>query len=491
MTTSPTSGYPALDRKSVLAWTLIIAATTVVIAVLRGNSTLADPDTQWHIATGRLIWETGALPIVDTMSHTHAGQPWIAKEWLSQLILFGTYSVAGWTGVLALSAAALSAAVSVVAWRLLQTWPPLLVTIISWMVASSLLPIALARPHLLALASMALFTVMLTNAAEGDRKPPWLALPVLTLWANLHAAFTLGLIIAACLALDAILRARPEERARLVVLWGAFGFGCVAACCIHPYGLQSLLINIEMMRGNEGVPLINEWAPHPLLDVTTFRVVIPALFIAYLFDRNWRMNLGRILLGGFFLYLTLKHVRFVMVLAVVTPIICRDTASAAISALLKRLNLFQGHDPLRDPRWRMPIAIGCTAAFAASLVGTESARPPETAAPVAALASVPLELRAQPVYNSYDYGGFLVLNGIPTFIDGRTDQLFIKNFMARFHGYLKNGDNKAFLAFIESYKPRWALVQAGKDDGKALEQSPDWKEIYADSEAKVFVRVGG
>ena len=60
---------------------------------------LQDPDTHWHIAVGRWIWESHSVPWTDVFSHTFAGADWIAKEWLSQLIFYGAFAAAGWRGV--------------------------------------------------------------------------------------------------------------------------------------------------------------------------------------------------------------------------------------------------------------------------------------------------------------------------------------------------------------------------------------------------------
>jgi hypothetical protein len=480
----------SLDRSMAATWTLAVVAAAVLFVVLKGNTVLADPDTQWHIAAGRLILETGAMPRVDTMSHTHAGQPWIAKEWLSQVLLHLAHALGGWPGVFLQTALCIAAAAAIVAWRLLKRAPPLVVMILAWVLVLSLLPVASARPHALALPVMALFATALLNAAETDQTPPWLALPLLTLWANLHAAFTLGFLMAACMGLDAVLRAPAERRLQLVGQWALFGVGCLAAACVHPYGAQSLLINLSMAQGNESIPLITEWNRHEVFGPTGFRIIVPAILIATLAIR-WRTNAARLLLGGCALYLTWRHQRFIMLLAVIAPMMSRDAFMAVLAGIGERLKVFQTTDPLRDPKWRVPAALCCLAAFLALPFLGEKPAPPEKFAPTAALASVPPELRTLPVYNSYNLGGFLVLNRIPTFVDGRTDQLFSNNFIARFHDHMRAKDAAAFLSFIEGYGPRWAIVQTGQADVPLLASSPQWRETYSDDNAKVFVRVGG
>src|SRR6516225_9618414 len=46
---------------------------------------LRDPDVYWHVAVGRVIWQTKAFPRFDQLSYTFNGHVWIAKEWLGQL----------------------------------------------------------------------------------------------------------------------------------------------------------------------------------------------------------------------------------------------------------------------------------------------------------------------------------------------------------------------------------------------------------------------
>jgi hypothetical protein len=63
---------------------------------------LSDPDTYWHIATGRWILVERAFPRHDIFSHTAAGQPWVNMEWLAQIMLAWTYNWLGWGGLILL-----------------------------------------------------------------------------------------------------------------------------------------------------------------------------------------------------------------------------------------------------------------------------------------------------------------------------------------------------------------------------------------------------
>src|SRR4051794_7908420 len=89
---------------------LLVFVSILIGQVVNHTYLLTDPDTYWHVVVGRQIWEAGSLPQRDQFSWTFEGQRWIAKEWLSQLMLFAAYYFASWRGVSLIAAAALGLA---------------------------------------------------------------------------------------------------------------------------------------------------------------------------------------------------------------------------------------------------------------------------------------------------------------------------------------------------------------------------------------------
>jgi hypothetical protein len=67
---------------------------------------LGDGDTWSHVATGEWIIAHGAVPRADPFSHSMPGAPWIAHEWLSEVILAFAFRLGGWSGVALLTGAA-------------------------------------------------------------------------------------------------------------------------------------------------------------------------------------------------------------------------------------------------------------------------------------------------------------------------------------------------------------------------------------------------
>src|SRR5262245_26239185 len=90
-----------------------------------GLPLLSDPDTHWHITVGKWIQAHGSVPTTDSYSFTFAGQPWIAKEWLAQVLMALAYDLGGWGGVTALAAAAVGVAFALLARLLMHDIQPL------------------------------------------------------------------------------------------------------------------------------------------------------------------------------------------------------------------------------------------------------------------------------------------------------------------------------------------------------------------------------
>src|SRR5471030_1300710 len=153
---SPSTARSAGRSPWAISLPLVIGlAVFLVLANVSGQPLLADPDSHWHVTIGRWILTHAAVPHVDTYSYTFGGQPWIAKEWLSQILLALAYDAGGWAGVVALSAAAFGATSAVLLrllMRDLKPLPTLLFTAAAFtMMASHFLarPFALAFPFML------------------------------------------------------------------------------------------------------------------------------------------------------------------------------------------------------------------------------------------------------------------------------------------------------------------------------------------------------
>jgi hypothetical protein len=114
--------------------------------------------------------------------------------------------------------------------------------------------------------------------------------------------------------------------------------------------------------------------------------------------------------------------------------------------------------------------------------------PPEGPAnPRSLIAAVPRELRSQPLFNEYSFGGPLILAGIRPYIDGRADMYGD----AFFHDYARiaDGDMRRFQRAADRHAIQWTMLQPGNARLiAALDASPEWKRLHSDKVGVIHVR---
>src|SRR5437867_2953756 len=92
-------------RNVPLRVSLFIAFAALVSLLAIGP--IANNDIWLHLETGSLILERGQVPHVDAFTFTRAGAPYIAHEWLAQVLFASLYRLGGGMSALSLFYAAL------------------------------------------------------------------------------------------------------------------------------------------------------------------------------------------------------------------------------------------------------------------------------------------------------------------------------------------------------------------------------------------------
>ena len=172
------------DRAAVAAAFLFVAALQV--------HRLDDPDTWWHLASGRLIAESGSVPATDPFSYTAAGAPWINRQWLFDLGLYGLWRVGGDQATI-LGAGALFLAAFACAYRLARRrLPAWAATFIVFLAAEGAVERFTVRPEAATLCLLAVQLLLLDGAVGWGTVAALVGIQLV--WANLHALSVLGLV---------------------------------------------------------------------------------------------------------------------------------------------------------------------------------------------------------------------------------------------------------------------------------------------------------
>ena len=445
-----------LNREKAASTLLFLVLVIALPLALASSRTIFnDGDVSWHIASGRWMLEHHAIPSVDPFSMTAAGHPWVAMEWLGDVVLALAFLIAGYAGPMAVVAAAMVALQALIYRFLASRAGPIVIAAALLTMDFVLLPFTFARPHVLVWPLLAAWTIILVEAAEHDRAPPLWAALILTLWANTHASFPIAPLIGLAIGFDALRKTGFENWRD----WARFALASLLALMLNANGPHGLLYPFHV-TGLAMLPLIQEWQPTTMgLTPQFFAGLGIALFA--LSTKGVRVPLGRLLLllalGGL-AFSQVRHQAWFVIVAccLIPPLLGSQPPRALPAPSLLLLAL-----PLLVVRALWPVL------------------PEENAAnPRGLIAAVPPQLRDEPVFNGYSFGGPLILAGIRPYIDGRADMYgdpFVIDYAA-----IMNGDAQRFAVAVERYHIRWTMLPTGSRLARQLDSSKEWQRIYSD-----------
>ncbi len=107
-------------------------------------------------------------------------------------------------------------------------------------------------------------------------------------------------------------------------------------------------------------------------------------------------------------------------------------------------------------------------------------------APAPALAAARQAGLTGPVFNDFDFGAYLLFEGVPVFVDGRID-LYGDDFMRAYAEALA-AEGDALPRLLDRYHIAWTLLQPNDNAVAALDRDPRWERVYADAGAVVHRR---
>lgn len=453
------------------------------LLLIAGNRLLLDPDTLWQVTVGQWIIDHHAVPQSDVYSFTMRGEPWISTQWLAQVMYAKAYAWAGWAGPVVLAAVAIAASFALLA-RYLAARISESATLVFISAALALtVPHLLARPHVLAMPFMVLWIGGLTAAADRREAPSLLLLPWIALWANLHGGFVFGLMVIAPIAFDAVVRADVALRKPLLLRWAAFGLAALIASFCNPYGWNALLAAQKILSLGSALPLIMEWHAPDFSHLGALELCL-LLGIGLALYRGVTLPPTRILILLGLVHMALAQGRAADILAIVAPIVLAAPLARQIG----------GNDGARSDRAapRVPFFAGIASVLTLGTVAFASVHPFEPnmrGAPVAAVDQLK-KLHVARVFNDYDFGGYLIYRGVPTFIDGRTE-LYGEKFFVDHNAASGLMEPENLFRLLDEYNIQATLTRTQSAATKLLDHVDGWQKVYSDDIATIHLRKAG
>jgi hypothetical protein len=451
-----------------------------------------DPDVWWHIKLGELILQTHRFPITDPFSFTVAGQPWMACEWLGDTLFALVAKVGGLRGLDALLLVIGSAIIlGLYALATLRSGS----SKAGLIAAAALLPLSTLsftlRPQMLGFLFIILTLIALELFRSGKHAVIWFLPVIFLFWVNTHGSFPIGLGMIFVYWANGLvsfrsghLEARAWSRSERIQLSGVF-LACLAALAITPYGTRLAAYPFEVASKLPlGVASVQEWRSMPFNEPVGkyFLVLLLGFILAQVtFDFTWRVEeLGLFLFGTLMACL---HLRFVLIFVPFFVPLLAVIFARWMSPYDKKKDQF-----VLNAALIALVALGMaryfpTREFLQERVNENS--------PARAVEYIRQHAIPDPMFNTYDFGGYLIWSRWPehkVFIDGRADPYERGGVLADYL-YARH-TQPGTLAVLRAYGIQSALLQRNEALSYLLAASPEWKEVYSDELAILFVRNG-
>jgi hypothetical protein len=469
------------------SWPLIVVIAALARGLAHPDALVHDPDTYLHITAGRWMLAHGVLPAHDPFSYTFAGKDWAAPEWLAEIMLAAVFRAAGWSGLALLTIACFALSLGLLTRFLLRSCEPLLALIMVGLAAAMVEPHLLARPHVLALPLMVAWSGALFAARDAEAAPPFWLLPLLALWANLHGSFLFGIALAGFLAAEAALSGAGLPQLRR---WGAFLGLALAAASLTPNGVPGLVEPLRLM----GMPALQssfiEWRASDFQQFQPLEIGLLGL-LAIGLTIGAKVPWPRALLLLVLSHMALAHVRHGDLFGLVAPLALAGSVGPQLAALIREPRpswvsraAARLAEPAAGPAMALSLAIGLVLSL--SLLTRPIDRADDLATPSSALAAAARLGLWDHVFNSENFGGYLVFRGVPSFIDGRIE-MFGNAFLQRYLD-AANGNASALAGLLRRWDVRWTLLEPGQPAASLLDHLPGWRCVYRDARAVIHVR---
>ena len=480
------------------------------------KSMLGDGDTGWHIRTGEWILANGRVPSQDMFSFTKAGEPWFAWEWLWDLSFAWLYQHGGLAAVVAASIFVISLTFALLFRLILRRCDnPLIAAAFTFLacVGSSLH--WLARPHLFTMLFVVIWVSLLERVQAGRRKLLF-ALPLLmVLWTNLHGGFFVGLVILGAYAAGEIVKAAftadPTERRsaiRSATRLTVTGVVCAAATLLNPYTYHLHAHILQFFREPYHFQYIVEYQSVNFhtpaaryFEVILFLAPLSAIWL--LIKRNEYIPL--VLVAGW-AHLALFSARNVPLFALLAAPYMAQALDGVLSGLegapvaawvrrsVAAFKRAADDFAVLDRAWRVHVVSLAGAILILALLTDPNAKGKLKSEfdPKRYPAKALDVLRARPdsrIFADDEWGDYLVYQLYPgqkVFIDGR-DDFYGQDFEQKYVDLL----NVKFdwEQYLRKHRIDTVLLSTTSALAGAIKESRNWRVIYDDTVAVVFLAV--
>ena len=493
----------ALSQSNLVQGFLLAGLLCVMpIQQLRSFTAVADPDIWWHMRVGRWILEHHSFPHNGLFSSTGATHTWAAYSWGFDVIVALLNMLLGLKGlaIFVILFQVTLVLVFFLAMRILSGgfwWAWLLSAVAIW--AMDLNRVDVGRPVAFSILFFTIEIALILWAQEIGRVKYLYWLPLLFLvWANFHIQFVYGLLLPALLGAVATVERWVAQRwapgkadagdawpFRPLTLWAIFA-ACLAGTLVNPYTVGLYRVIFDYTRSTFAYTVILEFQSLNFREIPHYiqLLLVAGAFFALGRRKIDAYKLALLIIASMVGFRSVRDSWFVCI-----------TAAAIIASSVRKSEAQEAH-AVAPALGLSALQLGRILAGAAVVISLSALdnhfgeralfQTVHEAYPVEAVAFIQEHHFSGPLYNNFNWGGFLIGNlpDYPVAIDGRTD-LYGEDSLRQAYSTLMalrwsedQALNRANLVLLPSTVPL----------SRVLERSPQFRLVYSDRIAMVFVR---
>ena len=408
-----------ITKSDRIAQTIVMALLFAGPAIMCLHGSCAnDADIWWHMRTGEWILQHHAVPYVDSFSGPFAGQPWLAYSWLFELVVAKLFQWLGLVGIAAYSAAMILT-ISVAIYHLVRRLQSdfTLSVLLTFVAMFSMGHMFTPRPWLFTILLFVLEIDILMHARRTGKLSELAWLPVIfALWANVHIQFVDGLLVLG-LAVAEALAARwwtaAQKRVGPTWLGGAL-LASIFATLANPYGWHVYRVAYDLATQAGALNKVTELQALPFRSPSDFVILLLTLGSAGALAWHRRLASFEGALLAFSAILSFRSQRDVWIIATVAIAIL----ASAITGRRKVIGKLPG---LATGLAGVVAILAVSASFVVLHVNNSELQIQVSEnMPVRAVEIIREKGFSGPLYNDFNWGGYLIQNlGLPVSIDGR------------------------------------------------------------------------
>ena len=467
---------------------------------------ITDPDFWWHLKTGQYVLQTRSIPHTDIFSSFHFGKEWVTHEWLSEVFIFAGYQIFGYAGLIVIFALIISLSFFI-CYRTFRgrVGHPYVIGFALLLGAFSTLPTWGVRPQMFSLLFASVFLAIIDNHVRtGGTEKLWWLVPLMICWVNLHAGFAIGLGLIALTIIGVMLDGFVAPEDAVASIWSRTRsltfvlLASVAAVILNPNGLRIYSYPLETLRSHAMMKYITEWwspdfhepmfQPLAILMLSTFAVMALS---------QKRASLRELLLMAVTCAAALRSARNIPFFALVAiPLLAEHswlwiTGQRWSQFLMRPEKRETGRGALTKVALNVLVLILIPSTLAFVRVSQAAGKQNLTSSenfPVAAADFLTRRQLAQPIYNEYGWGGYLIWRLYPDYriyIDGRADvygDAFVEEFLRVHDG----GPN--WREPLDRQGIRTVIVKREAPVARLLAEDSGWSNVFQDPQAVIFTK---